>query len=135
MRDRIMYCVGNVEAVVSEMDFSNVADDVAEIDDALELWIKGYVIVIPSLGICVRKGIACMYDKDTNMFMPESDATVICGRDHYGDVLYFKQDNILSTLESYLDDRSVANITTLGLTRISDVENLECYIEILNESN
>ena len=130
-----MYLIRDIEDVLSIMDFSNVADDIAEIDDALELCIKGYAIVIPSLGICVRKGIACMYDKDTNMFMPESDATVICGQDHYGDILYFKQDNILLTLESYLDDRSEANMTTLGLARISDVENLECYIEILNESN
>ena len=75
MEEKKMYRLGDIEEVIAEMDFSDTDDDIAEIDADLEFWISGWYVVIPSLGIHVREGVACTFDEEENMFMPDFDVT------------------------------------------------------------
>ncbi len=129
LKEREIYLIGDVEQMLAEMDFSDVADDFAEIDEALELWISGWVIRIPSLGIGVRKGVACLFNEEAKMFIPEYDVTVICKEniegttnDNTENILWFMKDDIVVTLENWLD----------GRVPIAEIEQLECYMEIAN---
>lgn len=129
MKEREKYLIGNVEQLLDEIDFADMADDLAEIDDVLELWISGWFIRIPSFGICVRKGVACLFNEETKMFIPEYDVTVICKEniegttnDNTENILWFMKDDIVATLENWLD----------GRVSIVAIEQLECYMEIAN---
>ena len=126
MEEKKMYRLGDIEEVIAEMDFSDTDDDIAEIDDDLEFWISGWYVVIPSFGIYVREGVACTFDEEENMFMPDFDVTVV----YEGEIaseswMYYEQDGILITLANWLN----------GRMPIDAIEKLECYIEIANVTN
>ena len=123
MEEKKMYRLGNIEEVIAEMDFSDTDDDIAEIDDDLEFWISGWYVVIPSLGIHVREGVACTFDEEENMFMPDVDVTVVCEGEIASETwMYYEQDGILITLANWLN----------GRMPIDAIEKLECYIKIAN---
>ena len=126
MEEKKMYRLGDIEDVIAEIDFSDTDDDIAEIDDDLEFWISGWYVVIPSLGIHVREGVACTFDEEENMFMPDFDVTVV----YEGEIaseswMYYEQDGILITLANWLN----------GRMPIDAIEKLGCYIEIANVTN
>ena len=126
MEEKKMYRLGDIEDVIAEIDFSDTDDDIAEIDDDLEFWTSGWYVVIPSLGIHVREGVACTFDEEENMFMPDFDVTVV----YEGEIaseswMYYEQDGILITLANWLN----------GRMPIDAIEKLECYIEIANVTN
>ena len=126
MEEKKMYRLGDIEDVIAEMDFSDTDDDIAEIDDDLEFWISGWYVVIPSLGIHVREGVACTFDEEENMFMPDFDVTVVCEGEIASETwMYYEQDGILITLANWLN----------GRMPIDAIEKLECYIEIANVTN
>lgn len=148
MEEKKMYRLGDIEEVIAEIDFSDTDDDIAEIDDGIEFWISGWYVVIPSLGIHVREGVACTFDEEENMFMPDFDVTVVyegeIASEHSriedsvvrksgecvqapipADFLYYEQDGILITLANWLN----------GRMPIDAIEKLECYIEIANVTN
>jgi len=126
MEEKKMYRLGDIEEVIAEMDFSDTDDDIAEIDDDLEFWISGWYVVIPSLGIYVREGVACTFDEEENMFMPDFDVTVVYeGVIASESWMYYEQDGILITLANWLN----------GRMPIDAIEKLECYIEIANVTN
>ena len=123
MEEKKMYRLGDIEEVIAEMDFSDTDDDIAEIDDDLEFWISGWYVVIPSLGIHVREGVACTFDEEENMFMPDFDITVVYEGEIASETwMYYEQDGILITLANWLN----------GRMQIDAIEKLECYIEIVN---
>ena len=126
MEEKKMYRLSDIEEVIAEKDFSDTDDDIAEIDDDLEFWISGWYVVIPSLGIHVREGVACTFDEEENMFMPDFDVTVV----YEGEIaseswMYYEQDGILITLANWLN----------GRMPIDAIEKLECYIGIANVTN
>lgn len=126
MEEKKMYRLGDIEEVIVEMDFSDTDDDIAEIDDDLEFWISGWYVVIPSLGIHVREGVACTFDEEENMFMPDFDVTVVYEGEIASETwMYYEQDGILITLANWLN----------GRMSIDAIEKLECYIEIANVTN
>ncbi len=143
MEDKKIYCLGDIEEVIAEMDFTECDDDIAEIDTDFQIWISGWKVVIPSLGISVREGVACAWDEEENMFMPDFSVTVIYEGDvdtgHSriedsvvrksgecvqapipSDFLYYEQNGFLITLANWLNGRMPINA----------IEKLECYINI-----
>lgn len=126
MEDKKIYRLGDIEEVITEMDFSDCDDDIAEIDTEFQIWISGWKVVIPSLGISVRVGVACAWDEEENMFMPDFSVTVLYeGEADMGSWLYYEQDGFLITLANWLNGRMPINA----------IEKLECYIEIAYVTN
>ena len=103
MEQEKTYRLGEIEEILSEMDFSEVDDDIAEIDEDFMIQVSGWYLVIPSLGITVREGVACNCDEEEQMFMPDFDVTVLYeGEVDSGSWLYYEQDGIVITLANWL---------------------------------
>lgn len=121
MENRKKYRLGDIEEIVSEMEFEDRCDEIVEIDDDLQLVISGWYVVVPSLSLTLRAGVACAFDEEAGMFMPDFDVTVL-----YEDVLtadkwiYYEQDGFTVTLANWLN----------GRLPISNIETLECYLVI-----
>ena len=143
MEKEKVYRLGEIEEILSEMDFSEVDDDIAEIDEDFMIQVSGWYLLIPSLGITVRSGIACVFDEDEKMFMPDFDVTVLyegevdsmdsrigdsvvrksgeCVRAPIpADFLSYEQDGIVITLANWLN----------GRMQIEAIEQLECVLKI-----
>lgn len=76
MNKRYRLC--DVEEAISKMDeLMDVADDIAEIDDDIQIVISGWSVYVESLNQTLRQGIACVWDKEAGMFMPDADVTVV----------------------------------------------------------
>lgn len=117
------YRIGEIEEVLAEMDFSDVDDDMAEIDEDFMIQVSGWYLVIPSLGITVREGVACVFDEEEKMYMPDFDVTVLYeGEVDAGTWLYYEQDGIVITLANWLN----------GRMQIEAIERLECVLKIAN---
>lgn len=94
MNKRYRLC--DVEEAVSEMDeLIEVDDDIAEIDDDMQLVISGWSVYIESLNITLRQGVACIWDEEEGLFMPDFDVTIVYegnietqGKPIYQDVCY-----------------------------------------------
>ena len=128
MEERKIYGLGDIKEVLAEMEFMDGPDDIAEIDEDFQIWLGGYRVVIPSLLLSVREGVACVFDDKENMFMPDFDVTVLYECEQAPipvDFLHYEQDGILITLANWLN----------GRMPIEAIERLECYIEIVNETN
>lgn len=116
-----MYRLGEIEEILSEMDFSEVDDDIAEIDEDFMIQVSSWYLLVPSLGITVRSGIACVFDEEEKMFMPDFDVTVLYeGEVDSGSWLYYEQDGIVITLANWLN----------GRLQIEAIERLECVLKI-----
>ena len=121
MEQEKTYRLGEIEEILSEMDFSEVDDDIAEIDEDFMIQVSGWYLLIPSLGITVRSGIACVFDEEEKMFMPDFDVTVLYeGEVDSGSWLYYEQDGIVITLANWLN----------GRLQIEAIERLECVLKI-----
>ena len=141
MESRKKYRLGDIEEVISEMEFEDRCDEIVEIDDDLQLLISGWYVVIPSLSLSLRAGVACVFDEEAGMFMPDFDVTVLYedelmpdNHSRIGDsvvkmsgestqasfpadILYYEQDGFTVTLANWLN----------GRLPISNIETLECY--------
>ena len=126
MEQEKKYFIGDIEEVLSEMDFSDVDDDIAEIDEDFMIQVSGWYLLIPSLGITVREGVACVFDEEEQMFMPDFDVTVLYeGEVDAGTWMYYEQDGIVITLANWLN----------GRMQIEAIERLECVLKIANVTN
>jgi len=126
MEQEKKYFIGDIEEVLAEMDFSDVDDDIAEIDEDFMIQVSGWYLVIPSLGITVREGVACVFDEEEQMFMPDFDVTVLYeGEVDAGTWMYYEQDGIVITLANWLN----------GRMQIEAIERLECVLKIANVTN
>ena len=126
MEQEKKYFIGDIEEVLAEMDFSDVDDDIAEIDEDFMIQVSGWYLVIPSLGITVREGVACIFDEEEQMFMPDFDVTVLYeGEVDAGTWMYYEQDGIVITLANWLN----------GRMQIEAIERLECVLKIANVTN
>ena len=113
--------LGEAEGFTSEMDFIDVADDIAETEEDSQLIISGWGVFIPQLGLQLYEGILCNWDEEEQMFMPDVSVTVVyevnADRTEY---IYFEQDGMVATLYNWLN----------GRLSISQIENLKCEIVV-----
>ena len=105
MNKRYRLC--DVEEAVSEMDeLIDVDDDIAEIDDDMQLVISGWSVYIESLNITLRQGVACIWDEEEGLFMPDFDVTFVYeGNIVTQEWLYYEQDGMVVTLGNWLNGR------------------------------
>lgn len=105
MNKRYRLC--DVEEAVSEMqELMDIADDIAEIDDDMQIVISGWSVYVESLNLTLRQGIACVWDEDEKMFMPDFDVTLVYeGNIESQEWLYYEQDGFVVTLGNWLNGR------------------------------
>ena len=105
MNKRYRLC--DVEEAVSEMEeLMDIADDIAEIDDDMQIVISGWSVYVESLNLTLRQGIACVWDEGERLFMPDFDVTVVYeGNIETQDWLYHEQDGMVVTLGNWLNGR------------------------------
>ena len=72
------YRLGEIEEVVSDMEeLIGLEDDIAEIDDEFQIVVSGWSVYVESLNLTLRQGIACAWDEDEGLFMPDFDVTIV----------------------------------------------------------
>ena len=105
MNKRYRLC--DVEEAVSEMEeLMDIADDIAEIDDDMQIVISGWSVYVESLNLTLRQGIACVWDEGERLFMPDFDVTIVYeGNIETQDWLYYEQDGMVVTLGNWLNGR------------------------------
>lgn len=103
MNKRYRLC--DVEEAVSESEeLIDIADDIAEIDEDMQLVISGWAVYIESLNLTLRQGIACVWDEGERLFMPDFDVTVVYeGNIESQEWLYYEQDGFVVTLGNWLN--------------------------------
>lgn len=69
--------LGEVEEFISEMDFFDVADDIAETEEDIQLIVSGWWVFLPQLNLQLHEGILCNWDEEEQMFMPDVAVTVV----------------------------------------------------------
>ena len=101
------YRLCDVEEAVSESEeLIDIADDIAEIDDDMQIVISGWSVYVESLNLTLRQGIACVWDEDERLFMPDFDVTVVYeGNIESQEWLYYEQDGFVVTLGNWLNGR------------------------------
>ena len=65
------------EAIAESEDLADVADDIAETDEDMQLVISGWHVYVEALNLSMRQGIVCVWDEDAKMYMPDFDVTVV----------------------------------------------------------
>lgn len=118
---KMKYRVYEVEEVISEMDLSEVEDDIVETDEDMQLVVSGWYVHIPELNMNLREGVVCIWDEEVKLFMPDFTVAVIYEGDIEGkDWLYYEQDGIVVTLANWLN----------GRLPVEQIEQLRCEIVI-----
>ena len=119
MENRKKYRLGDIEEIISEMGFEDRCDEIVEIDDDLQLVISGWYVVVPSLSLTLRAGVACAFEEEAGRFLPDFDVTVLYKDEIVADKwIYYEQDGFTVTLANWLN----------GRLPISNIETLECYL-------
>ena len=112
------------EEIISEMEFEDRCDEIVEIDDDLQLVISGWYVVVPSLSLTLRAGVACAFDEEAGMFMPDFDVTVLYEDEIVADKwIYYEQDGFCISLGNWLN----------GRLSMGEIENLECHLVVPDE--
>lgn len=105
MNKRYRLC--DVEEAVSEMEeLMDIADDIAEVDDDMQIVISGWPVYVESLNLTLRQEIACVWDEGERLFMLDFDVTVVYeGNIESQEWLYYEQDGFVVTLSNWLNGR------------------------------
>lgn len=100
------YRLGDIEEATTEMDLSEIADDVAETDEIMQLVVSGWSVYVNELDLTLREGIVCIWDDTENMFLPDYSVTVIYeGRKPDAEWLYYENDGFTVTVGNWLNGR------------------------------
>ena len=101
------YRLGEIEEAVSEMEeLIGLEDDIAEIDDDFQIVVSGWSVYVESLNLTLRQGIACVWDAEEGLFMPDFDVTIVYeGNIETQEWLYYEQDGMVVTLGNWLNGR------------------------------
>ena len=105
MENRTRYRLGEVEEKLSEMEFEDRCDEIVEIDDDMQLVVSGWYVFIPGLSLYLRAGVACVYDEEAGMYMPDFDVTVLYEELAADKWIYYEQDGFTVTLANWLNGR------------------------------
>ena len=74
----LSYGLGEIEEAVAEMEeLIDIEDDIAEIDDDFQIVVSGWSVYVESLNLTLRQGIACVWDAEEGLFMPDFDVTIV----------------------------------------------------------
>lgn len=94
------YRLGEIEEAVSDMEeLIGLEDDIAEIDDDFQIVVSGWSIYVESMNLTLRQGIACVWDAEEGLFMPDFDVTIVYeGNIETQEWLYYEQDGMVVTL-------------------------------------
>ena len=72
------YRLAEIEEAVSEMEeLIGLEDDIAEIDDDFQIVVSGWSVYVESLNLTLRQGIACVWDAEEGLFIPDFDVTIV----------------------------------------------------------
>ena len=111
--------LSEAEELLSEMDFSDVADDIAKTEEDTQLIVSGWWVFLPQLNLQLHEGILCNWDEEEQMFMPDVAVTVVYEADaDRTEYIYFEQDGMTAALYNWLN----------GRLSISQIEALKCEI-------
>ena len=101
------YRLGGIEEAVSEMEeLIDLDDDIAEIDDDFQIVVSGWSVYVESLNLTLRQGVACIWDTEAGIFMPDFDVTIVYeGNIETQEWLYYEQDGMAVTLGNWLNGR------------------------------
>ena len=101
------YRLGEIEEAVAEMEeLIDIEDDIAEIDDDFQIVVSGWSVYVESLNLTLRQGIACVWDAEEGLFMPDFDVTIVYeGNIETQEWLYYEQDGMVVTLGNWLNGR------------------------------
>ena len=120
------YSMVEVEAVIEEMDFSEIPDDVVELEEGYQLVLSGWYVHIPKLHIRLHEGVVGYWDEEMKEYMPDFCVTVIYPDDlAETEYLYYEQDGMFTTMVNWLH----------GQMSMEEIEQLGCEILIPQESN
>ena len=68
------YRLGEIEEAVAEMEeLIDIEDDIAEIDNDFQIVVSCWSVYVESLNLTLRQGIACVWDAEEGLFMPDLD--------------------------------------------------------------
>jgi hypothetical protein len=114
----------DAEEIISNMEFSYIADDIAETEEDTQVVVSGYYVLIPELNLQLHEGILCTFDEEEQMFMPDVAVTVVyeVGADRT-EYIYFESDGMETTLYNFLGGKKSAG----------EIENLWCEIVVPEE--
>ena len=102
------YRLGDIEEAVSEMEeLIDIEDDIAEIDDDFQIVVSGWSVYVESLNLTLRQGIACVWDEEEGLFMPDFDVTIVYEGEHRNTEVgsTYEQDGMVVTLGNWLNGR------------------------------
>ena len=89
-----------LETVIEEMDFSEIPDDVVEVEEGYQLVLSGWYVHIPKLHIRLHEGVVGYWDEEMKEYMPDFCVTVIYPEDlKETEYLYYEQDGIFTTMD------------------------------------
>ena len=93
----------DLEYVLEEMDFSEIADDVVELDEGYQLVLSGWYVLLPELHLRLHEGVVGYWDEDMNDYMPDFCVTVIYPEEpEETEYLYYEQDGMFTTMVNWL---------------------------------
>ena len=98
--------LGEAEELLSEMDFSDVADDIAETEEDTQLIVSGWWVFLPQLNLQLHEGILCNWDEEEQMFMPDVAVTSIDRIDAAGSIEEIRE-KIYGCLEELCRERCI----------------------------
>ena len=113
------YRLSEIEEAVSDMEeLIGLEDDIAEIDDEFQIVVSGWSVYVGSLNLTLRQGIACVWDAEEGLFMPDFDVTIVYeGNIETQEWLYYEQDGMVVTLGNWLNGRlSCEQIERFGVS-------------------
>ena len=120
------YRLCEVEEVISDMDLSEVADDIVEVDYDTQLVISGWYDYLPELNLRLHEGVVGYWEEELQAYMPDFSVTVVFeGEPENTEYLFFEQDGMVLTMANWLK----------GRMSIDAIEQLRCEIVIPRESN
>ena len=56
----------DAEEIISNMELSYIADDIAETEEDTQVVVSGYYVLIPELKLKLHEGILCNFDEEEN---------------------------------------------------------------------
>ncbi len=116
----------DVESCLEEMEFSEVPDDVVELEEGYQLVLSGWYVNIPELHLRLHEGVVGYWDEKVMEYMPDFSVTVIYSEDPAEkEYLFYEQDGMFTTMVNWLHGRMV----------IDEIEQLVCELVIPQESN
>jgi len=109
------YRLCEIEEILADTDTTEIADDIVETDEDMQLIVRGYYVHIPELNLYLREGVVCIWEEEEKLFMPDFAVTVIYENElETGTWINYEQDGFVVTLANWLNGRcSIEQIVQL----------------------